>query len=285
MFAVPLIVEALRNQIWLGAERAGKAEGLRRLLRTCGRGRKLGVRLARDAVQEVHDTLFGKLHLIICGGAHLDQEIIEEFDLLGVQILQGYGISECAPLVSVNCNYANKIGSVGRPMPSVEVRIVADEVWVRGPSVMQGYYNAPEQTAEALEDGWFKTGDLGYLDRDGYLFLTGRRKNLIVFKNGKKISPERLENLLARIPLVKEVMVYGAANGSSADDVKLTASIFPDPERTVGLTSYEVLDLLQKEVDQINASLPAYQQIHMITVRDKEFVKTGTKKIKRYSES
>jgi long-chain acyl-CoA synthetase len=281
LFAVPLMMETIHNQFWLTVERAGKADALRRLLKVSRIGRKVGLALGQGTLNDIRQKAVGTLKTVICGGAHLNQTIIEEFDLLGVQILQGYGITECAPLVSVNCNYANKIGSVGRPMPSVQVRIESGEVWVKGISVMQGYFQEPEHTAEAMEDGWFKTGDLGVLDKDGYLYLTGRKKNLIVFKNGKKISPERLESLLSTIPLIKEVVVYGTANGTSLDDVKLTASIFPDPERTVGMTSYEVLNLLQKDIDKLNEQLPAYQQIHMVTIREKEFSKTGTRKIKR----
>ena len=283
MLTVPLMLEAIHNQIWLGAEQSGKADGLRKLLKAAGLFRKAGMKLPGDTLDGLREKALGTLRLIICGGAHLGQELSEEFELLGVQVLQGYGITECAPLISVNCNYANKLGSVGLPLPSCQVKLVDDEVWVKGPSVMQGYYKDPEQTAEALQDGWFNTGDLGSIDKDGFLFLTGRKKNLIVFKNGKKISPEKLELLLSAIPMVKEVMVSGTANGTMADDVKLTASIFPDPQRTQGMSSYEVLEHIQREVDAINRDLPTYQQIQLVNIREKEFNKTGTKKIKRHS--
>ena len=280
---VPLMLEAIHNQVWLTAERNGKAKALRTLMTVAKIMRKLHLPFRPKTFAALRENISPSLRLIICGGAHLSREIAEEFELWGIQVLQGYGITECSPLISVNCNYINKLGTVGLAMPSLEVRIEDGEVWARGPSVMRGYYKDEEGTALAMtEDGWFKTGDIGSIDKQGFLSLSGRKKNLIVFKNGKKVSPEKLEEMIRIVPMVKEVVVSGTTNGIFADDVKLTASIFPDPERTQGMSSYEILDQLQREVDEINRTLPSYQQIQLVNIRTKEFDKTGTRKIKRH---
>ena len=285
MYAVPLMVEAIHNQFWLTAEKNGKANDLRKLIQTAKLCKKLHLPLHFKKLDELREKISPSLRVIISGGAHLNREIAEEFELLGIQVLQGYGITECSPLISVNCNYCNKLGSVGLPMSSCQLRLEDGEVCVKGPSVMLGYYKAEEETADVLSpDGWFRTGDLGYLDKDGFLYLTGRKKNLIVFKNGKKVSPEKLEELISAVPMVKEVLVTGTANGAFADDVKLTASIYPDPERSQHLSSYEILEHLQREVDNINSTLPSYQQVQLVNIREKEFSKTGTKKIKRHGD-
>ncbi len=282
MCTVPLMVEAIHKGIWMNAEKSGKADDLRALLKRDKLMRKLGKNSIHPALEAVRKQAVGTLTMITCGGAHLSPDITEEFQSMGLTILQGYGITECSPLVAVNSDYCNNPESVGFVIPEMEVKIVEGEIWVRGISVMNGYYKQEELTREAMEDGWFKTGDLGYLDKNDYLYITGRKKDLIVFKNGKKISPEKVEEQLRTIPLIKEVMVYGAASGTTADDVTLAATIYPNPELSAGLSSYEVLEQLQKAVDQINADLPPYQQIQLVNIREKEFEKTASQKIKRY---
>ncbi len=224
----------------------------------------------------VKAKVFGKqFHTVCSGGAYLNPAYIDLFKKYGIKILQGYGMTECAPVISTNSNDAFKAGSIGKCMPNCEVRIVDEEIWVKGTSVMQGYYQMPEETAQTLEDGWLKTGDLGYIDEDGFLFLTGRKKNLIITPNGENVSPEEIENKLGASRLVQEVLVRESEG-------VIEAEIYPDLEYAVKKKIKDLQAALQSIIDDYNQTAPLYKRVFKLKVRDTEFEKNTTKKIKRF---
>jgi len=217
----------------------------------------------------------GNLRIICSGGAYLDPDYVDKFKEYGITILQGYGMTECSPVISTNLEWENKKGSVGKLLPNCEAKVVDEEIWVRGSSVMQGDYKMPEQTAETLEDGWLKTGDLGYVDEDDFVYITGRRKNLIILANGENVSPEELENQLSRSALVKEILVR-------EKDKVIEAEIFPDYEYAKKKHVKDIQGKLQELVDGFNQDMPVYKRIYSLIVRETEFEKTPSKKIKRF---
>lgn len=250
MLLVPMIVESIHRQI-MGASKAKK--------------------LPPQAVAQA--VFGGRLRVIFSGGAYLDPVLIERYRELGILLLQGYGMTECAPRISANSEDRNKDGSIGPLVKGCAVKVVDNEIWAKSDSVMLGYYKDPENTAETLSDGWLRTGDLGYVDADGFLYLTGRKKNLIILSNGENVSPEELENKLSASPLVREVLVY--QEGSV-----IAAEIFPDYE-LAGDAAANMPAALNGLIDGLNRELPAYKQIHSLKIRETEFEKTPSKKIKR----
>lgn len=218
----------------------------------------------------------GNLRIIFMGGAHLDPFYIDKFAEYGIDIYEGYGMSECSPVISSNLPGCHKTGSIGRPLSNAEISFDNGEILVRGTSVMKGYYNMPKETAETLRDGWLHTGDKGYIDEDGFLFINGRVKNLIILSNGENISPEEIENKLALDELVGEVIVTGEKNG-------LTARIYPEQELVIAanMTEDEVRKNLQAFIDQYNSGQPTYRRITGLVIRKNPFIRSSTKKIKR----
>ena len=218
----------------------------------------------------------GNLKIIFTGGAHLDPFYIDKFADYGVEVLEGYGMSECSPVISCNLPEDHKAGSIGRPLSNVELSFADGEILVKGSSVMKGYYEMPEETAETLRDGWLHTGDKGYLDEDGFLFINGRVKNLIILSNGENVSPEEIENKLALGKLVGEVIVTGEDNG-------LTARIYPDPDAVSAkrMNEEKIRSELQAFLDKYNKKQPGYRQITGLVVRKYPFNKSSTRKIKR----
>lgn len=220
--------------------------------------------------------VFGKqFHTICSGGAYLNPDYIELFKKYGITILQGYGMTESSPVISTNVSWNTKKESVGQLLPNCEAKVVDDEIWVRGSSVMMGYYKMPDKTEETLKDGWLLTGDLGYVDEENFLFLTGRKKNLIITKNGENVSPEELENKIGANRLVQEILVR-------EKDGVIEAEIFPDMEYAEKKKIKDINSALQQIIDAYNQDAPSYKKVYSLKLRETEFDKNTSKKIKRY---
>lgn len=269
LVVVPLVLQTLHKEILNTAKKRGKLEKLQKAIRINAFMQRWGLDLSDRFFEKIREPLGGALRTIICGGASLDPELIRFFKSLGIEILHGYGITECSPVVSVNRPGNVVIGSVGRSLPCCEVSIKEREICVRGDSVSPGYYNDPEATAENFCGGWFHTGDLGRLE-NGKLFFEGRIKNLIILANGENVSPEELEEKLYQAEGVLDAVVC-------EKDGKITAELFVDRELIPDVSA------AWKIVSPINRSKAAFKQITDIVLRDDAFEKTVTKKIKRYS--
>jgi long-chain acyl-CoA synthetase len=293
MLVVPLMLESMLKKIWQGA--AADPKKLKKLkmgVRISNFLRVFGIDLRLKLFAPVHEMFGGKLRMFISGGAPIDPKVMNGLRDLGFQCLQGYGLTECAPILALNRDVAFKDESAGLPLPGVDVRIDAPdekgigEICGRGPNIMLGYYENEEATREALQGGWFHTGDLGYLDKDGFVIITGRKKNVIVTKNGKKIFPEEVESLLGRSPYILESMVYGLEEADG--ETLVAAEIFPDMEMIRQDHPDQELDekairaILAEEVRKVNHMLVKYKYVRQFDVRNEEFVKTTTKKIKRF---
>lgn len=288
---VPLFVSTLYKKIWETAKKTGKEKLLKGSIAASGILRKVKIDPRKLLFKSVQEAFGGRLQRIICGGAPMEAGFVKEFDDFGVALCQGYGITECAPLIAVCPENANRAGSVGLPVPGLTVRIDREEdedfgeIVVKGPNVMQGYYGDEEATRAVLdEEGWFRTGDYGYLDEDGYLYVTGRKKNVIVLDNGKNVFPEEIEEYLEKVDLVCEVAVVGRKNDEGA--VTVTALIYPDfaKARELGLGDdlNAIGAVLKEHIAALNRTLPAFKQIRGVELRRTEFDKTTTHKIKRY---
>lgn len=292
---VPLIVESLYKKIWQNAKKTGKADALKKLIAINKKTKKIGIDLAPIFFKKIAALFGGRMKVIICGGAAIDPAILQGIRDLGINALQGYGLTECAPICALNPDKYPKNDSAGYIPPGFDIKIHEPdpetgigEICAKGGNVMLGYYNNPEATAEVLRDGWFHTGDLGYLDEDRFVHITGRSKNVIITKNGKNVFPEEIENYLGRIPYVLESLVWGRDSDETGETL-IFASIRADEDavgETLGdsYTDEEVKSLIWKEIDALNAQLPYFQRIKKITIRKEEFEKTTGKKIKRFVE-
>ncbi len=295
LIGVPLIFESIYDKLWKQAEKSGKAGNLKKAIKLNRILKALGIDSSKKLFKSIHEKFGGNLRLMITGAAGIDPNVLRGFEDLGFTMMQGYGLTECSPLVSGSpdfCNRYKKAGSSGPAVASGEIKIVDQdedgigEITFKGPNVMLGYYKMPEKTKEVLKDGWFYTGDLGFLDDEGWLYITGRKKNVIVTKTGKNIYPEEVEYYINRNKYIQESLVHGAIDDGN-DDMLVSAQVRPNydviyEEFGEGFGEDEVQSLIRKVIAEINEKLPIYKRIRNIAVRKDEFIKTTTKKIQRY---
>lgn len=291
---VPVLTEAIYKALMKEIEKQGKTKLIKIATKISNFLLKLHIDIRRKLFKQVLDALGGKLRLVITGGAPADPVSLKGFNDLGIITLQGYGLSETSPVISAENYKVMKNGSVGVPMINDTIEIVnkdecgIGEIRVKGPNVMLGYYEMPEITSEVLKDGWFYTGDLGYFDKEGCLFITGRNKNLIVLRNGKKVFPEEIETVVNRLELVEESMVFGMPEDDNKDDVKLSVKIVYNKEvakeKYKDKSEEELYNIIWSQIKELNTGFPRYKHIQKLILSSSELIKTTTKKVKRQEE-
>ncbi|MDF2655493.1 MAG: long-chain fatty acid--CoA ligase [Bacillota bacterium] len=293
---VPLIFESLYKKIWQNAKKSGKAKTLKKVIAINKITKKIGIDLAPIFFKQIHALFGGRMKVLICGGAAIAPEVLQGIRDLGVNALQGYGLTECAPICALNPDQYPKNEAAGYAPPGFRLKIHdpdpetgIGEICAGGGNIMLGYYKNPEATAAVLRDGWFHTGDLGYLDQDNFVHITGRIKNVIITKNGKNVYPEELENYLGKIPYVQECMVWGKDSEDTGETL-IFASIRADYDEVrealgENYSDEDVAALIWKEIDSLNTELPFFKRIKKIDIRKEEFEKTTGKKIKRFVDA
>ncbi len=291
MISVPLLFESIYKNIIKEIEKKGKYRAFKAGLRLSSILMKLGIDKRKEIFEDIHQSLGGNVRLLVSGGAELSKDVQKWYNDVGLLLTQGYGASETSPIVAAGYPPYVKAGTVGKVFPKVKVKIDnpdetgEGEILAKGPTVMIGYYNDIEATRVAIdEDGWFRTGDLGRFNEDAYLSITGRKKTVIVLKNGKNVYPDEIENILNSIPGVKESMVFGEPQNGDKANLKLCAKLVYDKEYFEGKDKDKIYSILWKEVKKVNLMHSTYKYIKKIIITDEELIKTTTKKIKRYEE-
>ncbi|GAB1476095.1 hypothetical protein MASR2M70_09270 [Bacillota bacterium] len=290
MLGVPLIFETIYKRIERQSEKSGKAKKLKKGIALSKKLHLYNTGVPKKIFKEIHNAVGGNVKLLVSGAAAMDPDIIENFCAMGIPMIQGYGMTECSPIIAVNRDRYSKAASAGTALPNTEIRIFeADEngigeIVCRSDSVMLGYYNDPDETQKVLKDGWLYTGDYGYLDGDGFLYITGRKKNVIVTKNGKNIFPEEVEFHLGKSGYIKESLVYGV-DEQCGGETAVHANIVPDyeviEEEFGSISTHEVRKLIKEAVEQANSRMTQYKRVKRFEIRETEFEKTASKKIKR----
>lgn len=294
LVCVPLMLEIMYKKIEKGVEEEGKTSLVKTMRKVCNFLLKFGIDIRRKVFKQILDKFGGKLRMLIAGGAPMNKEAIQGFVDLGINLLQGYGLTETSPVLAGENDKYKRAGSVGFPLPGIEIKINEPneegigEIMAKGPTIMHGYIDNEEATKEVLKNGWFYTGDLGRFDKDGFLYITGRKKDVIVLKNGKNIFPEELEILINSLPYVSESIVYGKPDPKDGD-LTICAKIVYNPDTMKELypdkPEKDYHDIIWQDIKaKVNRSMPAYKYIREIIVTDEPLIKTTTQKVKRHEE-
>lgn len=292
VLTVPLVIETIYKQIMRTIEKNGMTKKVAMGKAITGFLLKFGIDKRKQIFKQIHDNLGGNIRMFIAGAAAVDPEVAKNFRAFGLHAIQGYGLTECAPIVAVNREEYFDDPSCGLPLPEIEVKIDnpdktgLGEIIVKGENVMVGYYQKPELTAEVIQDGWFHTGDIGYM-KDGFIYITGRKKFVIIAANGENVFPEEIEQLLNKADIISESMVYEKKDEDTGK-VSIAAQILPDKEAAAEIlgadyTKEMLAEKIQEEIKKVNAMMPAFKAVTDFKVRETEFVKTTTKKIKRHA--
>lgn len=290
---VPLLIEAIYKNVEKGIEKQGKTKLINFAKKVSNFLLLFNIDIRRKLFKQIIDELGGHMRFVVSGGAPLDKAVSKGFNEIGINIVQGYGLTETAPVIAAEDRRV-KYGSIGFPMNNVDIDFIdkdengIGELIVKGPNVMLGYYENEEATNAVLKDGWFHTGDLGYMDKQGYLFITGRKKDMIVLKNGKKVFPEELEILVNRLDEVEECMVFATPDKKDKNDVKLSVKIVYNKDEVKAkygdIEKEELEKIIWQKIKEINKTFPPYKYIKNMILTDEELIKTTTKKIKRNEE-
>ena len=290
--AVPLVMETMYKKIQKAIKDQGKTKLINRMIKISNGLLKCKIDLRKVIFKQILDNLGGNIRLVLYGSAPMDKETIIGFNNFGIELVQGYGLTETSPVIAAESDKEKKPGAVGLALPSLNVKIDEPdengegEILVKGPSVMMGYYNNDEENRKAFKDGWFKTGDYGYMTDDGFIYVTGRKKDIIVLQNGKNVYPQEIEFLINKLPYVTESLVY--QRGKNKTDTMLCAKIDYDKdlikENLGEKTEKEYQEIIWQKIKEINKELPVFKHIKKITITTEPLIKTTTHKVKRYEE-
>ena len=289
LILVPLYLETFHRKIMANIKEQGKEKLVKNMMTVSNNLRKIGVDKRRTFFKTILDAFGGELQFVISGGAPITQQLIDDFDAWGVTVINGYGITECSPLISVNRNKYQVKGSVGLVLPCDEIKIAdpndngEGEIRVKGPNVMLGYYKEPQATMEAFDsEGYFRTGDFGRIDEQGALYITGRLKNLIILSNGKNVYPEEIEKVFSGIPGVQDAVVYEGKSKRGLEFNSIVLEVFPDAEYCKANNLEDMRAYLQKFVDDYNRTAVSYKKVGLLKIRKEDFPKNTLRKIQRF---